>query len=152
MRQKERIDIIFDNINWSNFIKYLHIYETNQEIDDVVMEIIEHEDELRQTWKENPDWRLTQLLVNTGVMPNTPGEWYYIEEVDYMIDNGVCLPQELLFWGTFGKDGKQPLKFIAIKDMETEHLKACIDAQKHMSQMYRDAMTLELECRNLIES
>ena len=37
-------------------------------------------DFLEETWKANPDWRLTQLLVNTAVIPNFPGHWYYAED------------------------------------------------------------------------
>ena len=40
---------------------------------------------LTAVWKKNPDWRLTQLLVNTGVVPNTPGAWYYTEDDTYEV-------------------------------------------------------------------
>jgi len=33
-------------------------------------------------------------------------------------------------WGTFGKQSDQPLKYVAIADMDTAHLQACLDTQK----------------------
>jgi uncharacterized protein YihD (DUF1040 family) len=41
-------------------------------------------DYLREVWEDNPDWRLTQLLVNTGVVPNFPGTWYYYEDSEFV--------------------------------------------------------------------
>ena len=37
--------------------------------------------------------------------------------------------REVVTWGTHGKTGDQPLKYVAIVDMETEHLQACVDTQ-----------------------
>jgi len=51
-------------------------------------------------------------------------------------------------WGTFGKLGDQPLSYIAIADMETEHLEAVLDTQKNMYPQVRDLMQAELEQRN----
>jgi len=31
-------------------------------------------------WDKNPDLRLTQVLVNLGLIPNFPGFWYYLED------------------------------------------------------------------------
>ena len=38
--------------------------------------------ELRRVWIQQPDLRLTQVLVNLGIVPNTPGMWYYLEDDD----------------------------------------------------------------------
>lgn len=52
-------------------------------------------------------------------------------------------------WGTYGKQGDQPLKYVAIADMETEHLQACFDGQRWLPRpaMYK-VMQDELEYRN----
>ena len=34
---------------------------------------------------------------------------------------------EVLTWGTYGKDGKQPLQYKTIAEMETEHLQSVIE-------------------------
>ena len=35
---------------------------------------------IEDKWTKNQDWRLTQVLVNTGIIPNFPGFWYYLED------------------------------------------------------------------------
>ena len=52
-------------------------------------------------------------------------------------------------WGTFGKNGDESIKYVAIADMSTEHLKACLDTQKAtMRPAMYSVMTDELEYRN----
>jgi len=56
--------------------------------------------------------------------------------------------REKVTWGTYGKDGDQPLSYKSIADMETEHLKAVLDTQKNMYPQVRDLMKAELEYRD----
>lgn len=37
-----------------------------------------------------------------------------------------------LKWGTRGKDGKQPLKYVLLCNLETEHIQAILDTQQHI--------------------
>jgi len=55
----------------------------------------------------------------------------------------------VLKWGTYGKQGGQPLSYVTIARMETEHLHACLDTQKATMRpaMYK-VMQDELEYRN----
>jgi hypothetical protein len=48
---------------------------------------------LTKVWKEHPDWRLTQLMVNTGIVPNFPGTWYYAEDAE-IVKNIQALEEE----------------------------------------------------------
>ena len=100
---------------------------------------------LEAEWVKFPDLRFTQLLVNTGLIPNVPGTWYYLEEEDFFPENS----NKLIFWGTYGKDGKSPLKRIPIESMETEHILACLKTQKHMSSSCRNTMMVELKNRKV---
>jgi hypothetical protein len=34
-------------------------------------------------------------------------------------------------WGTYGKDGKGPLKYIPLCELETDHIEAILETQKH---------------------
>ena len=54
-----------------------------------------------------------------------------------------------LKWGTYGKQGDQPLSYVAIFVMETEHLQACIAGLRGYPRpaMYK-VMQDELEYRN----
>ena len=58
------------------------------------------------------------------------------------------IAREFVTWGTYGKEGDQPLSYIAVKDMTTNHLQAVLDTQKNMYPQVRDLMTAELEYRN----
>lgn len=37
-----------------------------------------------------------------------------------------------LLWGTFGKSGTEPLKFVQLRDCTSEHLKAILRTQKQI--------------------
>lgn len=106
-------------------------------------------EELEKVWLENPDWRFTQLCVNTGLIPNLPGVWYYTEDRDFMINRGFPI-REILFWGTYGKNGDQPLKYIQLKNLDTDHIQAIIDTQKQLSD--KKYFIEELEFRKKIIS
>ena len=72
-----------------------------------------------------------------------------MEEVDYMIDIQKCKPEKILLWGTYGKDGKQPLKFITIESMESSHIEAILKTQKILQKLYIETMKSVLRYRKL---
>lgn len=52
-------------------------------------------------------------------------------------------------WGTYGKQSDQPLEYVAIADMDTGHLQACLDTQKStMRPAIYKVMQEELEYRD----
>jgi|TARA_R110000751_G_scaffold28169_4_gene73764 hypothetical protein len=52
-------------------------------------------------------------------------------------------------WGTFGKQSDQPLSYVAIAKMSTEHLQACLDGQRgYPRPVMHKVMQDELEYRN----
>lgn len=54
--------------------------------------------------------------------------------------------REVLTWGTYGKNGDQPLKLISIKDMETDHIEAVLN-RCMVSPVIKNCMKKELEER-----
>ena len=72
------------------------------------------------------------------------------DEIDLCVydDDSHSLIRKVLTWGTYGKDGDQPLTYILLKDMETDHIKACLDNVLGMYPQIRSAMQNELEFRN----
>lgn len=58
------------------------------------------------------------------------------------------LIREAMHWGTRGKEGTAPLRYIALKDMDPDHIKACLDTQPRMHPHFRKAMETELEYRD----
>jgi hypothetical protein len=105
---------------------------------------------LEETWVKNPDWRLTQLLVNTGITPNLPGFWYYVEDAEFLVSLGFKM-RDGLIWGTnFDKDMNKLPETIwrPIKDLTTDHIQAILDGKwvKEGSLHYK-YFTEELEFR-----
>ena len=145
MRNTERIKIYLDLLknrskNSPILIEKIDIMRSTD------LNVDELYDELEKVWLENPDWRFTQLCVNTGLIPNIPGFWYYTEDREFMTNLGFS-QREILLWGTYGKDGKQPLKHILLKEMTNEHIQAILDTQTHLSEEKRKYFSDELDLR-----
>lgn len=88
----------------------------------------------------------------------------------YMTDGGVdyhhyivhgdekvkCITTESLFseireyfnWGSRGKDGKSPLVFKSLKDLDTDHIEAIIETQKQLPEWRVNIFKKELEWRS----
>lgn len=60
--------------------------------------------------------------------------------------------REAMHWGTRGVDGTEPLRYVALKEMTTEHITACLETQKFMHLSFRVAMENELQYRKENES
>ena len=55
-------------------------------------------------------------------------------------------------WGSYGKTGDEPLKFMSVSEMETEHLEAAIKELGHRVEKWRlDLMLQELENREQLK-
>ena len=57
--------------------------------------------------------------------------------------------REVFTWGTYGKMGDQPLKFVALKDLSDNHIKAILTTQSHMPQYMRDLFINEQLYRSI---
>ncbi len=57
------------------------------------------------------------------------------------------LKREYFTWGSYGKDGKQPLKHILLKDMELDHITNIIATQTHLPEHILDVFIDELKLR-----
>ena len=53
-----------------------------------------------------------------------------------------CKIREVFTWGTYGRDGLQPKKYVLLKDLTDEHLAAILRTQTHlpaeMQKVFRD--------------
>lgn len=142
MRHKERIPILIEKLPLKWFVKDL-----GQELC-----ISPDLDQVEEYWLANPDLRLTQVLVNMGYLKNNPGLWYYVEEIDWMINKGILQPREITFWGVnFTKEGLplKETKWTRICDLGTDHIKNIVvggyaDRSLKMKSMLQE----ELRMRN----
>ena len=78
---------------------------------------------------------VTHVDALTGKTYMVDGGLAYVRRSSHADQIDMCLynnephkvQSELLTWGTYGKDGKQPLQYKTIAEMETEHLQAVIE-------------------------
>jgi hypothetical protein len=71
------------------------------------------------------------------------------EELSVYTTDGHDKVREVLKWGTYGINGDQPLTYIALKDMNTGHIKACLDTVPHIHSAWKQAFEEELKLRSL---
>lgn len=150
MRLKERIPIILKLIDWNKYLDT--IPDLEDKFKEELLEFLNNEDEIKELelfWNANPDLRLSQVLINYGVLPNMPGFWYYKEYHDILQAQGID-PREFMFWGRhMNKDGTMLPKpeYILIKDLEDDHLKALVEG-KWGNDIYQHYFKTELNYRN----
>ena len=54
------------------------------------------------------------------------------EEMSLYGDSDIKDIREFFVWGTRGKKGNEPIKYIKLKDMETDHLLAIVETQSQL--------------------
>ena len=64
------------------------------------------------------------------------------------MEDGHDMVREFLTWGTRGKNGDEPLRFIRLMDMEDGHIQVCLDTQ-NLSKVYRESFENELKYRGV---
>jgi len=118
MRRPERIKIILellkDDSNKKIILDYyfkpeqgaqLKLHEPSNDNDFHVRKWIENFEEFLTIWYFYPDLRLSQVLINSGILPNYPGSWLYIEDEKVMVDCNLLEPRDIYFWGqNYDKD------------------------------------------------
>lgn len=89
-------------------------------------------------WIKNPDLRLGQLLENAGVN-------FYTEDLTDLVENfhEVYGTSPTLWW-TYGINGDEPLHYLELADMETDHIKAIVKTQTQISKELRDKFVNEV--------
>lgn len=66
-----------------------------------------------------------------------------VDESDYAEE----IVRENLVWGTYGKDGRSELRWVALKDMDSDHIESVLNGC-NLSKFYRNAMEHELKLRH----
>ena len=72
------------------------------------------------------------------------------DEVDLSVslDQGILAAREAASWGSYGKNGDEPLRLIKLCKMTNNHIKACLKTQTNMHPNIKLAMQQELDYRN----
>lgn len=103
----------------------------------------------RHDYKTHSDENGHTYMVDGGcdyLRRNVVNEAPY-KELSVYSDDPHEMIRESMHWGTRGVNGDQPLKYIPLKDMDTDHIQACLDTQKFMHPHFRVAMQNELKYR-----
>ena len=77
--------------------------------------------------------------VGTAEMP--------VEDISVYTDSPGEDIREGFSWGSYGKNGDEPLHHIKLKDMTTSHIEAILRTQHHISEYVRQMFYKELEGR-----
>jgi hypothetical protein len=128
MRNPERIPIILKYLDLKQFIIDLKVFDDDQMIDTLI-DFHTSKEKVKNFWKENPDYRLVQVLIALNFLPNSPGFWYYTEEEDYLLEKDLIKFEDIKFWGVnyYKNSRKRPkTKFKLLKDLDIEHIRAIL--------------------------
>ena len=119
MRPIERIDNFLEKVNW-----YKLFYD-RWKLSPTDVYKVEHERLLNiiEYWKENPDQRIGQLLINLELVPDNLKIWSD-EEEDILISQGIP-PEECVYWTSI-YDRQNNLLSVPItrliKDLDINHI------------------------------
>ena len=69
------------------------------------------------------------------------------EELSVYADDLHIEIRNVFKWGTRGKDGKQPLTYVPLKDLTTPHIEAILETQTHIPGYIRKIFEDELDFR-----
>lgn len=130
MRNKERIDITLKCMPWKQFIQdTTKLNKDSKILNRLVENVINNIEDIRKQWKKYPDYRLGQLLINQGYIPDYYKLWN-VEEDDWLIENKALKIEDIKFWGnTYDKDMNRlsETRYILLKDLEDSHIAAILD-------------------------
>jgi hypothetical protein len=69
------------------------------------------------------------------------------EELSVYDDGSHLTRRSAVHWGTRGKDGRQPLVYKPIKELDSDHIEAILKTQHQISDFYREILKDELKYR-----
>ena len=104
----------------------------------------------RHDYKTYVDANGLEYMVDGGLdylRRNVHDDAPYIELSVYSDDSHDVI-RDVFKWGTRGKDGKQPLTYVPLKNLTTEHIEAILETQDHIQEYIRNIFLDELEFRN----
>jgi hypothetical protein len=68
--------------------------------------------------------------------------------IEITLDDPHEVVREHVIWGTYGKNGDQPLRYIKLSEMTNDHIKAVVETQAMMYPQNKRAMMNELTYRD----
>jgi hypothetical protein len=72
------------------------------------------------------------------------------DEIDdslFLYEDEFAIIREQVTWGTYGKNGDQPLRCVPVSEMSNDHINAILNTQTHIHPHLSEVLVLELEYR-----
>lgn len=137
---------------WRQYLQdNTNLSKSSRVLDKLIENITNNLDKIKNKWKEVPDWRLGQLLVNEGYIPDYT-KLFYLEEDDWLIEHKACGIEDIKFWGSiFDKEMNRlpQIKYRLLKDLEDAHIQAILDmfndGLMNINEDYRNYFNKRLE-------
>ena len=100
-------------------------------------------------YKTHTDKNGEVYMVDGGLeyLRRSYNENFPAEELSVYLEDGQEVVREVATWGSYGKNGDEPLKYILIKDMTEEHIQNCLNNCYRMHPHYKEAFENELQWR-----
>lgn len=70
------------------------------------------------------------------------------EDISVYVDEDHEINREHLRWGTYGKNGDEPLQWKKLKDLDTDHIEKILETQRQVPEWKQDIFREELRYRN----
>lgn len=75
---------------------------------------------IEQTWQENPNFRTSEILIESKVVPSFSGDWKYMEDEKFLKDYGIADERMTTVWNL--KDGDLEERGVPIKNISDRDL------------------------------
>lgn len=102
----------------------------------------------RHDYKEYKDANGEIYMVDGGLdyLRRSWGQNEPYEELSVYSDAHFDIIRKYFRWGTYGKNGDQPIRYVALRDMSDAHINACLD-NLILHPLHKKLFTEELEYR-----
>ena len=101
----------------------------------------------RHNYVEYKDTLTKEVLMVDGGTDYLRRNMGTYEELSVYDDGTHLTRRSAVHWGTRGKDGRQPLVYKPIKDLDSDHIEAILKTQHQISDFYREIFKDELKYR-----
>lgn len=71
------------------------------------------------------------------------------EDITVYTDDPHEVKREIPVWGTYGKDGKQQLRWLSVAEMEDAHIQALLEPNMYVRKSIKDVLKEEMKYRKI---
>jgi hypothetical protein len=123
--------MFLENVNWFSLIHEWDIFNDKLIAGAVAKAIKEDIGSVEGFWLDNPDLRISQVLIALDFIPNSTGIWYYTEDHTILLNQGVH-PKKILMWtSVYDKEMNRLEKPIRkfLFELASDHIQAILDGE-----------------------